>query len=73
MVDPIPISSEEHVVSFMRDVMARGGEGLIFRNPSAKYYDAASFLKLVVCLHHPIQSCSHNGIVMSWRPAKRLL
>ncbi len=48
VIEPIAISSEEQVVSFMDDVMARGSEGLIFRNPSAKYYDAESFLKLVV-------------------------
>ncbi len=48
VVEPIPVSSEEQVASFLADVMARGGEGLIFRNPSAKYHDSKSFLKLVV-------------------------
>ncbi len=48
VVDPVPISSESQIASFLDDVMARGGEGLIFRNPSAKYHDVESFLKLVV-------------------------
>ncbi len=51
----MPVSSEEQVASSLDDVMARGGEGLIFRNPSAKYHDSKSFLTLVVCVSTNIQ------------------
>ncbi len=65
MVNPIPISSEEQVASFMANVMDQGGEGVIFRNPSAKYHDTDSFLKLVVCMTTVITHfISHNGIIM---------
>ncbi len=64
MVEPIPILSENQVESYVADVVARGGEGVIFRNRSAKYHDAGSFLKLVVCVRSQcIQLLSRKNIV----------
>ncbi len=49
VVEPHPVVSQDHVDAYVHHVMERGGEGLIFRNPSAKYHEMGSFLKLVVC------------------------
>ncbi len=43
------VESKLHVQMLMQEVIAAGGEGLIFRKPGSKYSEQDSFLQLTVC------------------------
>lgn len=53
VLEQIKAQDKDHVLSFLKDIESRGGEGIMLREPESKYEGrrSATLLKLKVCFH----------------------